>query len=77
MSYCISIKNLFTTNNLSCHIKINDEYEFLNKTLKYQPHNVLFIYTFNNNNKYVTVHNDEDFVIEQIKDELSLRLLEN
>ena len=77
MSHCTSIKNLFTRSNFNCNLKINDEYSFLYKTLEYQPHNVLFLYKFDNNKKYVTVHNDEDFLIEPIEDDLALKLLEN
>jgi|LakMenEpi03Aug12_release.lakeMendotaPanAssembly.Ray.scaffolds.fasta_scaffold165223_2 hypothetical protein len=75
--HCIYIKNLFTKHSLKCNATVYDIYEFFYKMFENQPMNALFLYEFDNGEKYITAHNHKNFIIEPIEDEIMLKIIEN
>ena len=43
---------------------------------EYQPKDILFMYIFDNSDKYITAHENDEFIIEKINDDLGLKILE-
>lgn len=77
MSYCTSIKNILTKKQFKCNLKVNDINKFLYDMFEYQPAEILYLYKFDNGEKYITAYRDKDFLIEQIEDEFALKVIEH
>lgn len=77
MTHCISIKNVYTKDTINCNIKVSDDIKFIYDMFKYQPENILFIYKFDNNKKYITAYNSKEFMIESINNDSELDIIEH
>lgn len=79
MVRCVSVKNLLTKKSMVCNTPLNSNInDFLHKLFKEQQPYVLYLYTFDNGDKYVTGHmnKEDDFIIEKIDSEILLSVIE-
>lgn len=76
MIHCISIKNILTKNKIECNFPVNDLYTFLYRMFEYQQKDILFMYIFDNSDKYITAHDNDEFIIEKVNNDLWLEILE-
>lgn len=77
MTHCISIKNLYTKSQFNFTLKMDDVFFFLYRLFDYQKKGILFLYTFDDNTKYITAYDDDSFIIEKVEDGLGLKILEH
>lgn len=80
MARCISVKNMLTKSRIDCNFKVHDIYKFIYDMFEVQKKDVLYLYTIeniDNIDKYIAVHDDDDFIIEKMDNELILKILDS
>lgn len=74
----ILVQNLLTKKYIKCNMAINDTHKFINKLIKYQQSDIIYLYQFKNDSmitKYISINNNNEPVIEHVTDDLSFKIL--
>lgn len=75
---CIEVNNLLYKNKLECNFHVKDKYKFMYNMLEYQPKNITYSYKFDDGDKFVVCHGDnDDFMIEKINSDLHMKIIEH